>query len=415
MSSRRDLLRLSAAGLLAPSCSRWLPALAARAADPAGKPRPKACILLWMNGGPAQGLTFDVKDGGPYKPAETAAPGVRISEHLSRLGAQAKHLALVRGMSTGVSSHGTAHYLMGTGYPSGAMKRPAVGSVVAQQLGNPDAVLPNFVVIDGGQAGGLGVLKPPFHPAYAGPKNAPMMIDDPAKGVSDLKPLVPDADFARRAADLDEDNRAFLAAHAGDAALAHATTAKRAVSLMRSDTFRALNVENEPPKLREAYGPHKFGQACLLARRLVETGVSFVEVVNDGWDDHGGAVDKVKNRTFLDAGFAALLADLKDRGMLDSTLVVWMGEFGRTPSLNHGGHHCKAWTTVLAGAGVKGGQAVGRTDKVGDVVEDRPVDAPAFTATVFKALGIDPAKKVDNNGFRVPIVDKGGEPLPELF
>jgi uncharacterized protein (DUF1501 family) len=109
------------------------------------------------------------------------------------------------------------------------------------------------------------------------------------------------------------------------------------------------------------------------------------------------------------------LSDLRERGMLDSTLVVWMGEFGRTPSLNHGGHHCKAWTTVLAGAGLKGGQVIGRTDKVGDVVEERPINAPTFMATIFKALGISHTKKLDYGGFKVPIVDKKGEPIPELF
>jgi len=190
---------------------------------------------------------------------------------------------------------------------------------------------------------------------------------------------------------------------------------KRAVSLLSSDKFKALDLENEKPKVREAYGTHRFGQACLLARRLVETGVSFVEVINDGWDDHGGAIDRIKGRTFLDIGFAALLDDLKERGMLDTTLVVWMGEFGRTPSLNHGGHHCKAWTTVLAGAGIKGGQVIGKTDKIGDVVEERPIDAPTFVATVFKALDIDHTKRIDHNGFRIPLVDKKAEPIAELF
>lgn len=412
--SRRDWLRLAAAGVLGTSASGWLHTLAVQAAEPTGQPRPRACILLWMNGGPAQGLTFDVKEGGPYRPVQTAAPGIRISEYLPRLGQQMKHMALLRGMSTGVSSHGTAHHLMGTGYPSGAMKRPALGSVVSHQIGNPASPLPSFVVVDGGSAGGLGVLKPPFHPAYTGPKHAPMMIDDPAKGIADRKPAVAEEEFGHRVASLEADNQAFLERYKGGSALAHQTTVQRAVSLMNSDTFKALDVEKEPTQTREAYGAHKFGQACLLARRLVEVGVSFVEVINDGWDDHGGAIDKIKGRTFLDIGFAALLADLKDRGLLASTLVVWMGEFGRTPSLKHGGHHCKAWTTVLAGAGIKGGQVIGKTDKVGDVVEERPIDAPTFMATIFKALGIDHTKKLDHNGFGIPIVDKKAEPIAEL-
>jgi uncharacterized protein (DUF1501 family) len=163
------------------------------------------------------------------------------------------------------------------------------------------------------------------------------------------------------------------------------------------------------------YGADRFGQACLLARRLVQAGVSFVEVINDGWDDHGGAIEKIKGRTFLDSGFSALLTDLEDRGMLDHTLVVWMGEFGRTPSLRHGGHHCKAWTTVLAGAGIKGGQVIGKTDRVGDSVVERPIDAPTFAATIFKALGISHTRKLNHGTFRIPIVDRKAEPVAEVF
>ncbi len=412
--SRRDWLRLSTAGVLGTSASGWLPNLArVTAADK--KPRPKACILLWMNGGPSQGLTFDVKPDGPYGLAKTAVPGVQISEYLPKLADQIPNMALLRGMSTSASSHGTGHYLMSTGFPTGAMKRPNLGALVAQQNGNKELPLPGFVVVDGGNANGLGVVKPPFSPAYLGPRYAPMMIADPLRGIEGLKPTLSESTFKARAEDLEEDNKKFLAEYGLSGPLAHRTTVQRAVSLMDSPVAKSLSLENEKAELREKYGSHKFGQACLLARRLVESGVSFVEIINDGWDDHGGAIDKIKTRTFIDNGFATLLSDLKDRGLLDTTLVVWMGEFGRTPSIKHGGHHCKAWTTVLAGAGIRGGQVIGATDKVGDEVKERPIDAGTFAATILKALDIDPTGEYDHNGFMIPFVDKKAKPIAELF
>src|ERR1043165_1612647 len=177
--SRRDWLRLTAAGVLGASASGWLDTLASATANEMPRRPPKACILLWMNGGPAQGLTFDVKPGGPYGLARTPVPGIQISEYLPRLAEHAPKFALLRGMSTAASSHGTGHYLMATGFPSGAMRRPALGCVVAHEIGNRELPLPSFVVVDGGRADGLGVLKPPFSPAYLGPRYAPMMIEDP--------------------------------------------------------------------------------------------------------------------------------------------------------------------------------------------------------------------------------------------
>ena len=189
---------------------------------------------------------------------------------------------------------------------------------------------------------------------------------------------------------------------------------------MQSKRSKAFHLDEEPDSLRDDYGRHKFGQSCLLARRLVEAGVSFVEVVHRGWDDHNGAAKPIAARApWMDAGMATLIRDLKVRGMLDDTLVVWMGEFGRTPG-NGNGHFCKAWSTVWAGGGIKTGQVVGKTSEApknpGAEVVDRPVKAPDFVATLCMALGIDTHKEFLAPGMRpMPLADKSAKPVQELL
>jgi uncharacterized protein (DUF1501 family) len=193
----------------------------------------------------------------------------------------------------------------------------------------------------------------------------------------------------------------------------------RALALMRSDKARAFNLKLEPEKSRTAYGDHKFGKACSMARRLVESGVSFVEIFHRGWDDHEGAAKRIKPRCeWMDTAMATLLDDLKDRGLLDSTLIVWMGEFGRSP-VKGDGHYARAWTTLMAGGGIKTGQAVGKTDEKaknpGGTVVERPISAPDFFATICAVLGIDPTKELMAPGERpMRIVDKVGKPIVEL-
>jgi uncharacterized protein (DUF1501 family) len=195
----------------------------------------------------------------------------------------------------------------------------------------------------------------------------------------------------------------------------------RAVRLMRSDKGKAFDLSQEPAAAREAYGDHYFGRGCLLARRLVEAGVPFVEAYLSNWDGHSRP-EAERARALLpvlDQGMAALIRDLNDRGLLNDTLVIWMGEFGRTPRLNRDGgrdHYARAWSTVLAGGGIKGGQLVGRTDRDGTAVAERPVSVRDFMATICRVLGIDPGKKIETPAGRpVQIVDKGSSPLAELL
>ena len=208
------------------------------------------------------------------------------------------------------------------------------------------------------------------------------------------------------------------------AARGHLTAYERAARLMRTAAARALDLDREPGRLRDAYGRNKFGQGCLLARRLVEHGVPFVEVSlggddSNGWDTHSNNFERVRELSqVLDAGWATLVDDLKDRGLFDSTVLVWMGEFGRTPTINADkgrDHFPSAWSAVLGGGGIKGGQVVGKTSAGGEAIEERPVSVPDLLATICRALGIDPNKSNQSNvGRPIALVDKAGKPLEDL-
>ena len=220
-------------------------------------------------------------------------------------------------------------------------------------------------------------------------------------------------------------NDRFVASHAAPAAIGHKTAYERAVKLMRSESAKVFDLDTEPDKVREAYGRNRFGQGCLLARRLVEQGVPFVEVTHGGngaigWDTHTNNFDTVKELSgTLDAAWATLMAELQSRGLLETTLIVWMGEFGRTPKIARGNgrdHWPNSWTTVLAGGGIKGGQVVGRTSASGEGIEDRPVQVPDLINTVCQALGVNPKKQNDSNvGRPIRIADPTAEPLREVL
>jgi len=348
---------------------------------------------------------------------------LRISEHLPKLAAAAKDLGIIRSMTTKEGEHGRATQLLHTGQlPSEAVAYPALGSMLAKEIGDPEHDLPGYITI---ASGGLNAN---IGSGFLGPQFAPMAVS----GISDnpnaranlsidyLKPAKPvaptDQDVRRELlADLQGD---FEKRYGGAATKAHAANYRKAQRMIDTEARGGFRLEEEPAKLRDAYGRNRFGQGCMLARRLVERGVSFVEVVLDGWDTHNNNFEQVKTLSeTLDPGFATLLSDLKERGMLANTLVVWMGEFGRTPLINPQAgrdHFPLAWSTVLAGAGVKGGQAIGSTGKDGAAIAERPVGVGDFLATVFAAVGVDP--KTENHtwdGRPIPLV-KGGKAVEEL-
>jgi hypothetical protein len=420
--SRREMLKLAATGVGGCSLSGWLPILA-RAAETTQKQ--KACILLWMDGGPSHIDTFDPKPEGnanvrgDLKPIATAVPGIQISEKFPKLAGSMKHMALLRGMSTEEPDHARARVYMHTGYKPGmgGVTYPGLGSIVSAELGRPEAALPNFVVT------GTPLNKHDFvsSPGFLGPRHQPLVLRDPSKGLENLQPLVAADDFTDRLGVLEQLEQGFARQYRTGLAEAHQTMLARTVRLMRSDKAPAFDISREPEQARSAYGDTDFGRGCLMARRLVEVGVPFVEVYLQNWDTHEGPVAQAAKglMTQVDQGMATLITDLKERGLLDSTLIVWMGEFGRTPNVRPDGgrdHYARAWSTVLAGGGIKGGQVVGKTDSGGATVTDRPISVGEFMATVCRVLGIDYMKEHRTaSGRPIRIVEKGASPLDELF
>jgi len=417
--NRRDALKLAAAGVSTVSLSGWFNVLASRAASEAPAKKHKACILLWMDGGPSHKDTFDLKpgtkDGGPYKPIDTSVPGIQISEYFPGVAKVMHHGAILRSMSTAEGAHPRAKYNMHTGYREGqgGVNYPSIGSLVSSELGRPEFPMPSYVSI-GNRSYGAGFL---------GARHNPLAITDPTRGVENLRPIVDGSHFEGRVGLLEEMEAAFNRDYQAGSGAAHRTTYQRAVSLMKSKEAKAFDLSLEPSATRKPYGSGRFGESCLLARRLVETGVSFVEVTLGGWDTHQNNFERVKTLSGqVDPGMSALVNDLKERGLLDSTLVIWMGEFGRTPRINARGaqpgrdHYPRAWSTVLMGGGIKGGQVIGKTDKEGAVVTERPINALDFMATVCSILGIDYNKQNNTpNGRPIRIVDKGAKPITQLL
>jgi hypothetical protein len=412
---RRDFLRAAGLSLAGFSFSGWMPGLARAAnADPG---RRRHCVLLWMPGGPSQMDTFDLKpghkNGGPFKEVETSVPGLKISEHLPKLAAQAENLAIIRSLSTAEGDHSRGTYLVHTGHkPGGPITFPTMGSTISKALAGEESDLPNFISI----APFTAFNNAAFGPGFLGPRHAPLTVGATnvfqqqqqattgyaALGVDDLR----SAGVSREQEDARLDlwntlQTSFLKTHPLASPRAQNTVYERAVRMMRSSAAQAFELTEEPDKVRDAYGRGEFGQGCLMARRLIERGVPFIEIALRGigggalgWDTHQQNFQRVSQlSTELDNGWATLMSELKDRGLLESTTFLWLGEFGRTPTINAAGgrdHYPKAWTAVLAGGGVKGGQAYGRTSADGTTVEEGQVDVPDVLATLCKALGVDP-------------------------
>ncbi len=350
-----------------------------------------------------------------------------------------QHMVPIRSMQSKEGDHERATFYLRTGYrPQGPVHYPTLGSLISRELGSDISDLPNFVSISPFRIFSPGA----YGPGFLGPQYAPVVIGDYRFGsqngneyeknlkVQNMeRPAhVESIQLDARLKMLAEMETGFAEARPGLMAQSHQTAYQQAVRMMRSDAVKAFELEEEPDKLRDEYGRTQFGQSCLLARRLVERGVPFVEVslnsVNGqqffGWDTHGNNFDQVKALSgVLDPGWATLIKDLKDRGLLETTTIVWMGEFGRTPNINGSkgrDHYPAAWSTVLCGGKVKGGQVVGKTNASGMSVEDRPVNVPDLLATVVKSLGIDPMKQnMSNVGRPIRIADPEAKPIEEIL
>ena len=410
--SRRGFLRCLGVGAFGLAGLSWLDRLNL-CADDLRKAR-KACILLWMAGGPSQFETFDPKPGaetqGPTEAVATAVPGIRIAEHWPRVAQVTNELTVLRSMTSKEGNHGRATYLLHTGYaPSGGIVHPGLGSVVAKEIGPADFDLPHFVSIQGPSVGS----------SFLGVPYAPFVVTDPNRPPDNLGAPVAADRLRRRLELLKELEGPFARSGAGEQVRDHQELYKQTAQLVLSPRARAFDLDAESEKVRESYGRSPFGQGCLMARRLVEAGVTFVEVQSSGWDTHNNELPGLKKLIPpVDQGTAALLADLRVRGLLENTLVIWMGEFGRTPRVNLTAgrdHYPQAFNLALAGCGVKGGQVLGATDKLGTEVVERPVTVPDLFCTFCQALGINPRKENQSNVGRPLRIVEGGQVVQEVF
>jgi hypothetical protein len=417
--NRRAFLRHTAVGagaLGGLGLLGWKDAVAG-AADELRK-KGMACILMFMRGGPSQFETFDPKpghkNGGPTQAIDTAAGGIQIAEGWDKVAKVMKEITLIRSMTNKEGEHQRATYQMHTGYvPTAIIKYPSLGSIVAKELGPKQFDLPHFVSVGNRfttiGSGFLGMNFAPFVVANA--NQMPNNVELP-RGVTSQR-------FGRRVdllKDLEED---FAASGGKQRVKDHGAVYANASQLVLSPRLKAFNLSQEKDSVRDRYGRTPFGQGCLLARRLVETGVTFVEVESNGWDTHQDNFNRTKTLAgTVDPAFAALVSDLKDRGRLDKTLIIWMGEFGRTPRINPRtgrDHFPRAFTVALAGGGIKGGQVIGKSTADGTTVAQRPVTVADLFCTFCHALKIDPRKENQATlGRPIKIVD-GGKPVKELF
>jgi hypothetical protein len=388
MITRRQILRASITTGLGLLASRL--ALADETAAPK-KPGAKAknVILLWMNGGPSHIDTWDPKTGktaGPGKSIKTSVPNILISEHMPELARIANKLAIVRGMTSKEGNHQRAQYLLRTGYaPTPTVIHPTLAAWASKRLGEPASGLPASVSLGGPSLGG----------GFFGVQYGPFVVVPPGQLPANVAygPGVDDQRFEARKGLLAEMDEAF-SKQTGDAKVdGRRALYGKADHLMHASTLKSFDVGEEPESVRKAFGETNFGKGCLTALRLVSNGVRFVEVTLDGWDTHQDNFGRTKKlMETLDPAMSSLLKELDARKMHD-TLVVWMGDFGRTPKINGNegrDHFPAAWSAVLAGAGVRGGIVHGETDADGAKVVKDAVAVPHLLATMASLLGLDP-------------------------
>lgn len=437
--SRRDTLQLGLGALLG---GGLLTALRARgfAAEAVNKPvaKAKSCILIWMDGGPTHFEMFDPKPDAPveyrgeFKAIPTAVPGVQFSEHMTKLAKSLDKFAMIRSIRHEQGNHGAGNHYMMTGAPPripvgcGAFVsfHPSMGSVVACEKPSKAGLPAYFTLPSQTRSGG---------PNFLGAKYAPFAVggDPNTAGFKVRDVALPDGltgerfdDRAGVRSEVDTLKR-FMDKAAGDPALAFDDHYKQAYDLMNSkEAQAAFDIGREPTKVRESYGRNGFGQRLLLARRLVEAGVPFITINDGGWDHHTEIFDALRKRLpGWDQSVAALITDLAERGMLDSTLVIALGEFGRTPKISTlanaskagRDHWANAMSVLFAGGGTPGGAVVGATDKKGFAASERVLAPENFVSTVYAKLGIDPGKILFNQQGRPSHLVSDPTPIKELM
>ena len=372
----------------------------------------KSAILLWMGGGPSTMDIWDLKPeattGGPFRPMNTSGD-VQICEHMPLMAKQMHNMAIIRSMSTREADHMRGRYYMHTGYvPNPSMEHPSYGSLLSHQLRRDDIEIPQFVTVGGGSmgAGFLGAQYNPFSVNSDGRiRNLDMKVDER---------------LIQRAYALDLIETNFINQKRGSLAKDHQSVLKQTFNLLTSEQMKAFKIAGEPEPVKERYGDNGFGKGCLMARRLVEVGVPFIEVNLGGWDNHQNIHPTLKDNKLpvLDQGMSALVEDLEQRELLKDTAIIWMGEFSRTPRINGNAgrdHWARSWSVVVGGAGMNGGIAVGATSSDGTKVITDPYSSQDVMASVCKALGISLSTTFTSKSGRPMKIANSGKIIKELF
>lgn len=414
--SRRDVLRLATAWGL----SFAAPSLAPRQARAAGPARPKSLIVLWMNGGPSQLETWDPhpyykngQAGSQVGKIKTALPGLEIADLYPQTAEQIQHLNVIRSLVSKEGDHERGTYMVKTGYrPDPTLRHPTLAAIVQHELPSDTLKLPNHITLCDSQWPSWG--------GYLGAEHDAFKVFNPGMGLHNLEMGVEKDRQKQRKANLSVLENSFRRGRVGQfAKTLHSETLHRALAMMDTEQLKAFDISTESETLRKSYGDNAFGRGCLVARRLVETGVRSVEVSLNGWDSHAQNLSFHKtNSLWLDPGLATLIRDLHERDLLASTVVLCLGEFGRTPKVNplEGRDH---WPTgfscLVGGGGLRSGVVLGATDPTGQkATPQRPVEVPQVYATILKLMGIEPGKEVLTPIGR-PMAFCAGKPLPELL
>jgi hypothetical protein len=376
-------------------------------------------LVIFMHGGLSQLESWDPKPGtdtgGPFQSIPTSVPGTHIGELLPYTAQQAHRLVLVRGINTAEDEHGRGAYMMQTGRrQTPAETYPHLGSVMAKLLGSPTNALPGYIHVSPRGASGFNRQDA----AFLGPRYASVTLADGRPPDNLFRPanLSEQADHDRNVLREHANRRFTLGRRTADTE-AYTHSFEQAAQVMRQKQI--FDITREPLQLRERYGIHDFGRHCLLARRLLENGVTFVKVSHSNYDTHHENFDfHIEQLGEFDRTFATLLDDLSQRGMLENTLVVVMSEFGRTPNINRNfgrDHWSRAWSVAMAGCGLKAGAVVGRTNANGTAVTDRQVNAGHLFHTYFRALGLKPNRNHYVHGRPIPMADPQADAIREVL
>ena len=414
MNRRHFFNHCAAVSSIAASSSFFTQSILANANDL--KKRNKSAILLWMGGGPSTIDLWDLKPGaatgGIFKPVSTSADGIQICEHLPLMAQQMHHMNIVRSMSTREADHMRGRYYMHTGYvPNPNVEHPSYGSVISHELMSsiPQLDIPPFVSIGGASIGA----------GFLGTSYSPFVVNSNGT-VRDLDMGIDQSRLDQRLRMLKTIEDKFVNEKRGDYASDHSKLLTKTVKLMTSSQMEVFKVSKEPKEVQERYGNTGFGRGCLMARRLVEMGVPFIEVDLGGWDNHTDIFKTLQDQKLpeLDKAMSALISDLNDRGLLQDTAIIWMGEFGRTPNINGNGgrdHWAKSWSVVVGGAGFKGGVIVGETSSDGKEVITEPYSSQDLMASVLKSLGISLETSFTAKNGRPMRIANSGKLIKELF